>query len=129
MISTDLHKKDIAALPHRKLVDLTWMLAKAADEATEHSRGQGYSREEARDECVITPEQILGEIETVTSDFADDREAVAAQKRTRARNAAYWSAELAYMLDDRLDDGTPVLAIVFAENPDLARRLREALTR
>lgn len=124
MKSTDLRKRDLTALPHRHLVDLLWRITQDADEATEHTRGHGYSREEAREECVITPEQILGEIETAVA----DREAVAALARTRAQNAAHWNKALADMLDDRLEDGTPVLAIVFAENPDLRRRLRKALT-
>ena len=39
----------------------------------------------------------------------------------------YWSRRLEEMLDERLDDGTPVLEVVFAMNPDLKSRLKKVI--
>lgn len=50
------------------------------------------------------------------------------EARARKDLAEVWGMFLETMLDDRLDDGTPVLQLVFARNPELGQRLKEALT-
>lgn len=48
-------------------------------------------------------------------------------RRTRSELAEYWTRELSRIMDDRFDDGMPVLAYVFATNPGLRRRLSKVL--
>lgn len=45
----------------------------------------------------------------------------------RKQLAAAWSPYLEVALRERLDDGTPVLEVVFAVRPDLRERLLAAL--
>lgn len=64
---------------------------------------------------------IAAEVEAATRAL---REQVAAQREATARA---WTAFLNVALEDRLEDGTRTLDIVFARNPDLRRRLAAAL--
>jgi hypothetical protein len=58
----------------------------------------------------------------------DQFERVEAERdRLAKRLAAAWSSYLDIALDARLDDGTPMLEVVFATNPELRKRLVEAL--
>lgn len=45
----------------------------------------------------------------------------------RKGKALAWGAYIESALDQTLEDGTPVLEVVFAHNPDLADRLRKVL--
>lgn len=38
-----------------------------------------------------------------------------------------WSAYLELLFEQKLDDGTPLLQVVLAQNPDLRRRLVSAM--
>lgn len=51
----------------------------------------------------------------------------AALVKARQAAARAWSFWLEAAMNDRLDDGTPVLKMVFMQNPELAQRLSEAL--
>lgn len=42
-------------------------------------------------------------------------------------SAKYWSEWLSSVTEEKLTDGTPLLAAVFEQNPELADRLRKAL--
>lgn len=50
-----------------------------------------------------------------------------AMERLRPQLARAYSGLLSVLMDERMDDGMPVLRIVLAQNPDLRDRLLDAL--
>ena len=60
MKHTEIRKKDIAALSHTALVDLLWGIAKSVDESASTF---GSGTDEPRENCVVTPGEILDAIE------------------------------------------------------------------
>lgn len=57
-----------------------------------------------------------------------DAEVAYQHRHCRQATARAWSAYLDLALRERLDDGTPILALVFAHDPDLRERFARALS-
>lgn len=119
--TTPVTRDAIAALPHRKLVDIVHALVETAKEQTD--RFDEMLDEGSRDCMLVTPGEILELIE----DAISDEPAIDALAVRRAENAAYWSVELPKLLDERFDDGGSVVEYILFANPELAKRLRKAL--
>lgn len=94
-------------------------LARTREEFWGHIEARGPLAEQALDALIAA--EVVAAIQTATADLH-------AQIRTqRQATARAWSAFLDLALHDRLEDGTLVLDVVFAHNPDLRSRLAALL--